>query len=267
MSPSILKRDEQPDIAYYKTEGNSPCVIFLGGFRSDMSGTKATALEKYCRSKGQAFIRFDYSGHGMSEGSFEKGTIGQWFSDALAIIDKVSEGPLVLVGSSMGGWISLLAAQHRPDRVKAFIGLAAAPDFTEMIYKINREQCDREFAQKGWFSLPSGHPSGPYVITRTLIEESREHLLMGKKIHYNMPIILIQGMKDISFPWQEALKVRRSIGDSSARVLFIPEADHRLSRPKDLEHICGQVKRMCELVKSSGMTLKQAGPPGYEVTA
>lgn len=258
MTFSLLERKNLPPLAYNRIAGKAPCVIFLGGFRSDMQGTKAVYLEESCKAAGRAFIRFDYSGHGSSGGEFNEGTIGSWLADSLDIIDNLVEGPLVLAGSSMGGWISLLAARLRYERVKGLIGLAAAPDFTEEIYRENREACDTQFRERGWFGLPNDYSPDPYVITRKLVEEGRRHLLLQKPHRYGIPITLVQGMQDTDVRWPEVLRIRESILDENVEVILIGSADHRLSRPQDLKVIEWHINKICAL--ASGLPHNQKFP-------
>src|SRR3984957_19593812 len=172
-----LDRGDGVELAWARLEGRRPTVIFLPGFRSDMTGDKATALAAFCAEHGQAMLRFDYSGHGASGGSFEDGTIGRWADDALAVIDRLTSGPLVLVGSSMGGWIALLVALARKDRIAGLIGIAAAPDFTEAIWSAMTGEQRAILGRDGVMQRPSQYGE-PYPITRALIEDGRRRLLL-----------------------------------------------------------------------------------------
>src|SRR2546423_7869439 len=173
-----LARPDGATIAYRRLPGRAPGIVFLGGFRSDMTGTKALFLEDYCRRRGRAYVRFDYFGHGRSSGDFARGTIGCWREDAVAVIDSLTEGPQILVGSSMGGWIMLLAALVRPQRVAALVGIAPAPDFTEELLPMRLTPGQRrEIEETGRVVLFSGSDPAGYLYTRTLIEDGREHLL------------------------------------------------------------------------------------------
>jgi len=212
-------------------------VVFLTGFMSDMSGGKALALEAYCRARGQAFLRFDYQGHGSSSGEFEAGHIGIWSDDAVAVLDQLTEGPQVLVGSSMGGWIMVLAALARPRRVAGLIGIAAAPDFTENI--LPKELGDAQLAAieaDGKIILPSGYEDD-YVITKVLIDKGRKHLLLGGPIDLDCPVRLIHGMKDQSVPWQIALELQSRLVSEDVEVELVKSGDHRLSEDADIERM------------------------------
>jgi len=210
-------------------------ILFLPGFRSDMTGTKATFLDDVCAARGLPYVRFDYSGHGESSGRFEDGTIGRWADDAIAIIDRVAEGPMVLVGSSMGGWIMLLAALARPQRVVGLIGMAPAPDFTEALIWNGLTDNDRARLMKnGRLERPSDYSEEPTIITRALIEEGRRHLLLSAPIGIRCPVRLLHGMRDPDVPHRLSLELAERIASQDVRVTLIKNGDHRLSRPDDL---------------------------------
>ncbi|MCW5729801.1 MAG: alpha/beta hydrolase [Alphaproteobacteria bacterium] len=233
--PARLARADASTIAYRRLAGKGPGVIFLGGFRSDMEGTKALALEAACRARGRAFLRFDYSGHGRSGGNFIEGTIGQWLDDALAVIDRLTEGPQILVGSSMGGWIALLAARARPARLAGLIGIAAAPDFTErLMWDCYPEERRRALLRDGIWFEPSQYSEEPYPITLKLIEEGRRHLLLDGPLPLAVPVRLLQGMRDPDVPWTHALDLMRAIVAEDARLTLLGSGDHRLSGPAEL---------------------------------
>ena len=246
MSINYLSRAGLPRLAYRKTDAAPaggqqeqalPTVMFCGGFRSDMEGTKAQFLEERCKARGQAYIRFDYSGHGASEGDFEDGTIGSWKDDTLAVLDALTQGPVILVGSSMGGWISLLAALARPERVCGLVGIAAAPDFTREIYHEQFDDAMRaQLAAQGYVDVPSEYSETPYRITRALIEDGENHCLLDREIALDIPVRLLQGMNDSDVPWQKAYRIKNALtSEDRGAVLLIESGDHRLSRPEDLE--------------------------------
>ncbi len=221
-------------IAYHRLAGKQPGVIFLTGFMSDMTGSKALALEAACRAEGRAFVRFDFSGHGASSGEFADGTIGRWCEDAIGIVDKQSEGPQILVGSSMGGWIMLLAALARPQRVAGLIGIAAAPDFTAGLWeKVLSDAQKDEITREGHILLPNDYEA-PYLVTRQLIEDGRTHALLGGPIPIRCPVHLLHGQKDTSVPWQTALELQEKLESSAVEVTLIKSGDHRLSEEEDL---------------------------------
>lgn len=233
-------------IAYRKRPGRSPGVIFFGGFHSDMTGTKAAALDAHCERTGRAFVRFDYTGHGQSSGKFEEGTIGRWAADAIAVLDGVAEGPQVIVGSSMGGWIMLLAALARPDRVAALAGVAAAPDFTEdLIWASLAPDARKELKEKGQWIRPSAYEEEPYPITMRLIEEGRDHLMLRGPISIRCPVRLLHGMRDVDVPWEVSGKIMSLLESEDATLTLIKEGDHRLSEPPDIERLCAVVETLC----------------------
>lgn len=241
-APTFLKRQDKPALAYHFTKGGRtdlPPVMFLGGFRSDMDGTKATYLEEQCGARGQSYIRFDYSGHGHSEGLFENGTIGQWTGDAFDIMQAcIPDQSPILIGSSMGGWIALNLAIKTPARIAGLIGLAAAPDFTEEIYgeRLSAEQRN-ELAQTGQTLLPNDYGE-PYVIRQNLIDDAKQNLFFVKNRPwlFSFPVHLIQGKKDADVPWETAQKIVNHI-EGPVKVEFLEDADHRLSAPEELATI------------------------------
>jgi pimeloyl-ACP methyl ester carboxylesterase len=229
-----LDRGDGVELAWSRQDGTSPTVMFLSGFRSDMTGDKATALAAFCAARGSAMLRFDYSGHGSSGGRFEDGTIGRWTEDALAMIDRQTEGPLILVGSSMGGWIALLAALARPERVAALIGIAAAPDFTEaLMWEAMTFDERATLMRDGVLHAPSQYGE-PYPITRALIEDGRTHLLLNDPIAIECPVRLLHGQQDPDVPWEMALRIAEQLNSVDVQVTLVKDGDHRLSRPQDL---------------------------------
>lgn len=231
----ILTGTANTAIAYNHIVGKTPGVMFLGGFMSNMHGTKALYLENYCFINGRAFVRFDYQGHGESSGIFTDGTIGTWLSDALAIFDACTDGPQILVGSSMGGWIMLLVALARPKRVKGLIGIAAAPDFTEDLMWERFDSRVRAMLEKdGIYYETSEYTEDAYTITKALIEEGRNHLLLRRKINVNCPVRLLHGMRDTSVPWITAQKLSERICAEDVHIKLIKDGDHRLARKQDL---------------------------------
>lgn len=224
-------------LAYRRTTGKSktlPGVMFLGGFRSDMTGTKATFLEEQCKRRHQSCVRFDYSGHGASGGKFEQGNITTWLQDAEAVFDKLTEGPQIVVGSSMGGWIALLLAAKKPERIKGIVLLAPAPDFSEDIYtKEFGEEERRHLAKKGLIYRPSNY-GDPYPLTLQLFNDARRHLLLDKRTLLYAPLRIIHGKKDEDVPWQKSERILEQVVSPDARVVWVEDGDHRLSRPQDL---------------------------------
>ena len=239
---TLLERDGRDTIAYRAIAGSTPGVMFCGGFMSDMTGTKATALEAHCRRMGRAYVRFDYAGHGASGGAFRDGTIGAWRDDALAVFDDIASGPQILVGSSMGGWIVLLLALARPERVAGLVGVAAAPDFTEdLIWSTLDDEGRRTLAESGEIVMPCDYGEDPYPITMGLIEEGREHLLLRGPIALGCPIHLLQGMRDEDVPWRTVLQIAELVESRRVTVELVKDGDHRLSRDEDLDRLCAAV--------------------------
>jgi pimeloyl-ACP methyl ester carboxylesterase len=213
-------------------------VVFLHGFMSDMTGSKALALEEWCRRRGQAFVRLDTQGHGQSSGSFEDGTIGAWAADVVSVLDAVTEGPLVLVGSSMGGWLMLLAALQRRERVVGLVGIAAAPDFTQdLIWGELTEEQRRTLLTEGRIIVPSDYGAAGYPITRRLIDEGRHNLLLHDVVNLHCPVRLIHGMRDRDVPWRTALRLQEQLASEDVEVVLVKDGDHRLSRDEDLARL------------------------------
>jgi pimeloyl-ACP methyl ester carboxylesterase len=229
-----LNRGDGVELAWAKLEGHEPTVAFLPGFRSDMGGTKATELADFCAGRGQAMLRFDYSGHGASGGRFEDGTIGAWAKDAVAVIDRQTEGRLVLVGSSMGGWIALLAALARPERVAGLLGIAPAPDFTEaLMWDAMTFEERATLMRDGVLRVPSQYGDAT-PITRSLIEDGRNHLLLNERIALGCPVRLLHGQRDPDVPWEMSLRLAGQITGEDVQIILVKDGDHRLSRPQDL---------------------------------
>jgi pimeloyl-ACP methyl ester carboxylesterase len=230
-----LIREDGERIAYRRRPGRLPGVVFLGGFMSDMTGTKAEALDRFCAAHGQSYLRFDYFGHGASSGAFKDATVGRWKADALAVLDQLAEGPQVLVGSSLGGWIMLLAALARPGRVRALVGIAAAPDATEdlMWAELGEEQ-RAAMLRDGFLRLPSDYSPEGYIYTRALIEEGRRHLVMRTPIPLTCPVRLLHGMRDPDVPWRTSLALAERLESRDVSVTLIKDGDHRLSTDENL---------------------------------
>jgi pimeloyl-ACP methyl ester carboxylesterase len=245
--PAILARPDGATIAYHRLAGKPPGIVFLGGFRSDMTGTKALFLEDYCRRHERAFVRFDYFGHGASSGDFAAGTIGRWREDAIAVIDSLTIGPQILVGSSMGGWIMLLAALARPARVAGLVGIAGAPDFTEELLWPRLSPAQREeIIERGAVVLPSGYDPAGYLYTRALVEDGRRHLLLREPIALDMPVRLLHGLADESVPWQLSLRLAERLASRDVAVTLIKDGDHRLSTPADLARLAQTLDALVE---------------------
>ena len=233
----ILTRENGTSIAYNKLEGNQPGLIFMSGFMSDMNGSKALALEQHCQERGLAFLRFDYMGHGNSSGNFADGTIGLWAQNALTAFDELTEGPQIIVGSSMGGWMMILTAVSRPERVAGLVGIAAAPDFTEdLLPKQLTEIQLSKIQEDGFVVIPSEYEI-PYTITKKLLDDGTQHLVLRNEIPLDCPVRLLHGLEDTSVPWKTALKIQNMVRSKDVEVTLIKNGDHRLSREEDLEKL------------------------------
>jgi pimeloyl-ACP methyl ester carboxylesterase len=228
----------------------APGVVWLSGFRSDMDSTKATALDAEAARRGLALLRLDYSGHGRSEGRLEDGTISRWLEEVLALVRAESEGPQVVIGSSMGGYLALLAARAlheagETDRIKGLILIAPAIDFTEaLIWAKAPEEARREIMDEGVWRRPSAYASEPDCFTRALIEDGRKHLLLGGMIRTRAPTVVLQGMRDEDVPFSHALALMQRLGGDPATLTLVKDGDHRLSRPQDLELLFEALGRM-----------------------
>jgi len=229
--PQFLDSAQGRRLAWHRFSGREPGVVFLGGLRSDMTGTKAVHLEDWARRSGRAFLRFDYSGHGQSSGDFTDGCIGDWAEDAAAVIAALTEGPLVLVGSSMGGWISLLMAKRMPEKVAGVVTIAAAPDFTEDgRWAEWSEDQRRACMEDGHVAMPSEY-GAPMIITRRMIEDGRKHLVLRDTLALPMPVRMLQGTADADVPMAVALRLLDHVQGDDIRLELVKGADHRFSDP------------------------------------
>lgn len=248
--PSILTREDGATIAYHRSIGQGPGVVFLGGFMSDMTGTKARTLDQFCRARGQAFLRFDYFAHGASSGDFAAATVGRWKEDTLAALDQLTEGPQILVGSSLGGWLMLLAALARPERVAGLIGVAAAPDATErLMWPRLPEAARTAILTQGAVRIPSAYAADGYLITRRLIEDGVRHSLPDA-IPVAVPVRLLHGMQDPDVPWQTSLDLAQRLASADVEVSLIKDGDHRLSREGDLALLLASLERLLQKVST-----------------
>ena len=243
--PEYLDAPSGRRIAYRLTAGASPVTVFLGGFRSDMEGTKALHLDAGAKASGRAFLRFDYSGHGASSGDFLDGRIGNWVEDARDVLNGLTDGPALLVGSSMGGWISLLLAREMPERLCGLVGIAAAPDFTEDGMWEGFDAGQRaELESEGRIVLPSSYSDEPYVITRSLIEDGRRHLVLRRPLDLPFPVRLLQGTADEDVDISVALRLLDHASGADIRLTLAKGADHRFSTPECLALIERSVEEL-----------------------
>jgi pimeloyl-ACP methyl ester carboxylesterase len=240
-------------IAVRIRDGAAPGVFWLGGFKSDMQGTKAAALDRWAQANGRACLRFDYSGHGESGGEFVDGTIGRWLEESVAVFAAFARGPQVLVGSSMGGWLALLLAREWKARagtsdsasaasIAGLVLIAPAVDFTEeLMWQRFSPAIKRQIETTGVWERPSEYADEPYVITRGLIEEGRDHLLLGGLIETGAPVHILQGVQDPDVPWQHAMEVSSRLARDDVVLTLVKDGDHRLSRPEDIERLIAAV--------------------------
>ena len=237
-----LERDGET-IAWRRVAGTGPTVVWLGGFRSDMTGTKAQGLADWALSLGRAFLRFDYFAHGQSSGDFLSGTITRWRGDVLAVLDALTEGPLILVGSSMGGWLACLAALARPDRVAGLVLIAPAADFTEKLVWPNlTPEARRAIEDEGVWYRPSEYGDAPYPFTRALMEDGARWSLLGAPIGITAPVRILQGGADPDVPWRHALELAETLEAKDVVFTLVKDGDHRLSRPQDLARLIAAVE-------------------------
>lgn len=234
--PQYLTRPDGSRLAYCATPGKTPGILFCGGFRSDMAGSKALALEAAAKARGQACVRFDYFGHGQSDGPFIEGSIGRWKDDTLAVLKAVCGGPQILVGSSMGGWLATLAALALPEKVAGLVLVAPALDFTEDLMWAQMSEAQRKvLLRDGVLREPSDYSDQPYEYTLKLITEGREHCILRAGISLDRPVRILQGMRDPDVPWQHAVKTIEAFQGDDSRLTLLRDGDHRLSRPQDLD--------------------------------
>ena len=245
--PSFLTTADGGRLAYRHLDGFEPGVLFCPGFHSDMQGEKALALEDWCRDTHRQFTRFDYFGHGQSDGEAAQGRIGRWVRDTVQVLDAVTVGPQVIVGSSMGGWLMLLATLARPDRVHALAGVASAPDFTRMMRaRLEDSGAMRQLVEQGFYDMPSHYPGeSAYRIEQAFLDEADAHCLLDGPIPIDLPVRLIHGQADNDVPWQRAIELAARLASDDVDIHLIKSGDHRLSRPQDLRFLVGVVANLC----------------------
>ncbi|WP_296568859.1 alpha/beta hydrolase [Phenylobacterium sp.] len=239
-----LRRPDGTALAYRRVGGRGPTVVWMGGFRSDMAGTKAEVLADWALARGQAYVRFDYFGHGESEGDFAQGTISRWREDALAVLDELTPGPVVVVGSSMGGWIACLAALARPDQVRGLVLIAPAPDFTEKLMGPEIDAAARlALVETGVWMRPSDYGE-PYPITAALLEDGDRWSILPGPVPVQVPTRILQGGADPDVPWRHALELAWAIQTPDVVFQLITDGDHRLSRPQDLARLTAALEEL-----------------------
>jgi len=244
--PQHLVRPDGEIIAYHQLQGEGTGLIWLGGFKSDMEGSKVLALESWARDAGRPFVRFDYFGHGTSSGEFRQGTISRWRDDALQVLDELTQGPQILIGSSMGGWISTLVALARPERFAGMVLVAPAPDFTERLMWNNfSDEVRSEILENGEWLSPSEYGFDPYPITKALIDDGRKNCVMDGKISVTSPVRILQGMKDPDVPWQHALAFSELLASEDVAITLVQDGDHRMSDDQNLARLVDMVETLC----------------------
>ncbi len=237
--PEIIERADGATIAYHRSSGKAPGVVFLTGYLSDMTGGKALRLEHFCRARGHAYLRFDYFGHGASSGAFTDGTIGRWLDDALFVLDHLTEGPQVLVGSSLGGWIMTLAALRRPERIAGLLGIAVAADFTEHLVDTMLSGDEAVILERdGVVHVANPYGPEPTPVTKLIVEDGRKHLVLHGEIPLDCPVRLLHGMRDPDVPWQTSLRLAERLRSADVEIALIKNGGHRLSEPQDLDRLC-----------------------------
>ncbi|MFZ5670367.1 MAG: alpha/beta fold hydrolase [Pseudomonadota bacterium] len=244
-SRGFLDRGDGERLAWRRVDGRGPTVVWLGGFMSDMAGTKAQALADWAAAEGRAFLRFDYLGHGESSGDFRRGTITRWREDSLAAIAALAEGPLVLVGSSMGGWLACLVAAEIPDRLRALVLVAPAADFTEKLMKPGfPPEAHAALARDGEWIRPSLYEPGGYPITRALIEDGARWSILDSPVPVEVPVRILQGREDPDVPWLHALELANRLKTDDVVFTLVKDGDHRLSRPQDIARLIAAVEEV-----------------------
>jgi pimeloyl-ACP methyl ester carboxylesterase len=244
----ILPRHDGATIAYHQLGGRGPGVVYLGGFHSDMTGTKASFLEEYCGRRGHSYVRFDNFGHGASSGDIALGTIGRWAEDAVAVLDALTEGRQILVGSSMGGWVMLLAALARAERIHALVGVAAAPDFTKDLVRSRLDAAQRnELRETGAVTLPSRYSAAGYTFPLRLFEDGRRHLVTRSEIPIFCSVRLLHGMSDDAVPWQTSLHLADRLKSRDVVVTLVKDGDHQLSSGPDLARLGAALDELLSL--------------------
>lgn len=240
----LLPTPDGAKLAWRRMEGAGPTVVWLGGFRSEMAGTKAQALADWAQVNGRSFIRFDYFGHGVSEGDFAQGTITRWREDALAVIDELTSGPLLLAGSSMGGWIACLAALARSDRIGGLILIAPAADFTERLITPGLDAVARGALETDGVWLRPSDYGDPYPITRNLLEDGARWSILPGPVPIQAPVRILQGGEDPDVPWRHALELAQALRGEDVVFTLIKDGDHRLSRPQDVARLVAGLEEL-----------------------
>ncbi|XP_003219166.1 palmitoyl-protein thioesterase ABHD10, mitochondrial [Anolis carolinensis] len=246
-SPSFLNRADLPKLAYHKLKGKNPGVVFLPGLFSNMNGEKALALEEYCKSVGHAFVRFDYRGCGGSDGNTKENTLGKWRKDVLSILDELTQGPQILVGSSLGGWLMLHAAIARPEKVAALVGVAVAADHLVATFQQLSVEVKKEIEEKGEWRMPTKHnEEGFYSVPYELIQEAENHCVLNSPLPIKCPVRLIHGLKDDDVPWQISMKIAECVVSGDVDIILRKGGGHRMKEKEDIKLIVYTVEDLIE---------------------
>ena len=253
--PETIQREDGATIAYHRLPGKAPGIVFLTGYMSSMTGGKALHLEHFCRARGLAYLRFDYFGHGTSSGAFTDGTIGRWADDAVFVLDHLTAGPQVLVGSSLGGWIMTLVAMRRPERVAGLLGIAAAPDFTEDLVELMTPEQKATLERDGTVLLASPYDPEPTPVTKLILENGRNHLVLRNEIPVECPVRLIHGMTDPDVSWQTSLRLAERLRSTDVAITLVKAGAHRLSEPDDLELVSESLDSLLRRVQMQPASL------------
>lgn len=242
----FLERNDGERIAWRGVQGRGPAVVWLGGLRSDMAGGKATALAAWAERSGRAFLRFDYFGHGGSSGAFDQATVSRWRDDVLAVLDQLAEGPLILVGSSMGGWLACLAALARPERVRGLALVAPAVDMTERLLEAELDEDARAALDREDACLFPSQQGEPYRITREFLADGRQWSILPGPVKIEIPVRILQGMNDPQVPWRHAFTLAHAVETQDVVFTLVRDGDHSLSRAADLLRLIAAVEELCE---------------------
>uniref|UniRef100_A0A8D0L1L1 Palmitoyl-protein thioesterase ABHD10, mitochondrial n=1 Tax=Sphenodon punctatus TaxID=8508 RepID=A0A8D0L1L1_SPHPU len=250
-SLSFLSQPDRPALAYRKLKGKNPGIVFLPGLNSNMNSQKAIALEEFCKSLGHAFVRFDYTGCGSSEGNIKECTVGKWRKDVLAVLDEVAEGPQILVGSSLGGWLMLHAAIARPEKVAALVGVAVAADYLVTTFNQLPIEVRKEIEEKGEWKIPTNHnEDGFYSLPYSFIKEAENHLSLNNPIPITCPIKLIHGMKDEDVPWQVSMQLAERVVSTDVDIILRKAGHHRMKEKDDIKLIVYTIDDLIDKLKT-----------------
>jgi len=250
-TPASIACEDGTKLAYHHNPGREPGVLFCTGFRSDMTGGKAVSLGASCRDRDQQYTRFDYRGHGQSSGVFADSTIGDWLNDTVAILDSVTTGPQIVVGSSMGGWIAFLLARARPHRIAAIVTIAPAVDMTQRTLANLPDDAKHQLEENGVWMRPSEYEPDGYPITQKLLDEGAGHILLNDPIPFAGPVRILHGMQDDAVPWSLSLDISDALVSNDVEITFVKDGDHRMSEPNGIKRLLSMVSAVSAQLRSS----------------